>query len=45
MVSLNDRQALAVMAEADQQLKRLQLLLDGERATVAGSDASETDFG
>jgi hypothetical protein len=37
MVSLNDRQALAVMAEADQQLKRLQLLLDGERATVAGS--------
>ena len=37
MVSLNNRQALAVMAEADPQLKRLQLLLDGEGATVVVS--------
>ena len=37
MVSLNDRQALAVMADADLQLKRLQGLLDGERPALSGS--------
>ncbi|HXU38344.1 MAG TPA: hypothetical protein VN937_18455 [Blastocatellia bacterium] len=40
MVSLEQRQALAVSSEADQQLKRFQLLLEGETLAAGGSDPS-----
>ncbi len=41
MVSLEQRQALAVLSEADPQLKRFQLLLAGENPAGADSGAGE----
>ncbi len=41
MVSLEQRQALAVLSESDQNLKRFQMLLAGEYPAGAGSGAGE----